>query len=104
MLATVVDVSAPLLAAGAMRGAIGPARTKCGSIRANATAQFDVSAGAHEVQLFVGPIYGSPVVTVEVGERDVTMICGPSAIPLLAILSLAEPKRWIKLQVRAVDE
>ena len=70
---------------------------KRGLVRANQTTAFEVEAGSHQIRLWIGATYSSPVVTVEVQDRDVTMACGPNAIPGLAVLSLAQPEQWIAL-------
>lgn len=73
--------------------------TACGSIRANEAKTFDAEPGPHRVQLWIGTIYSSPVVTVVVGSRGTVMACGPNVRPGLAIFSLLQPGRWVALDV-----
>ncbi len=72
-----------------------------GSIAANTTERFEVAAGRHQIQLRIGLLYSSSIVTVEVGPTELTLTCRPRAIPGLAFLALARPVSWIILEPTA---
>ena len=72
---------------------------RIGTVRAGETFRCDVGTGRHEIRLTVDWC-GSPTVVIDVGDRDVDLVCAPHRnLPWLAAFMLFTPNQWIDLRV-----
>ena len=71
----------------------------CGLIRAKQTCAVEVEPGLHRVQLRIGPLLRSTVVTVKVEAADVALVCGTTKRAALAWQAFTRQSAWVYLRV-----
>lgn len=72
----------------------------CGLIRAKRTCAVEVEPGLHRVQLHIGPLLRSTVVTVKVEASDVALVCGTTKRAALAWQAFfTRQNAWVFLRV-----